>query len=105
MCHAWVAEERLVVGTDNGDLLLFESTGEFRTVLPQSPSESHPITALASFSKGFICGVGANVVLVYEKSDDKDYYKKVRTIQLNQGMGITGSPTGILLLLYCILTK
>jgi hypothetical protein len=29
LCHAWVSEERIVVGTDNGRLLLFEA-GELR---------------------------------------------------------------------------
>ena len=29
MCHAWVSEERIVVGTDNGRLLLFEA-GELK---------------------------------------------------------------------------
>jgi hypothetical protein len=29
LCHAWVSEERVVVGTDTGKLLLFEN-GEIK---------------------------------------------------------------------------
>ena len=29
MCHAWISEERIVVGTDAGKILLFES-GELK---------------------------------------------------------------------------
>jgi len=34
LCHAWVSEERVIVGTDTGELLLFDM-GEFKSVLPQ----------------------------------------------------------------------
>lgn len=30
LCHAWVTEERIVVGTDNGRLLIFEA-GEMKS--------------------------------------------------------------------------
>jgi WD40 repeat protein len=86
LCHAWVAEERIVVGSDAGELILFEGTGEFKTVLPQSPTDGLPINAMVAYSKGFICGGGAGSIMIYEKTDDKDYYKKTKTISINQGM-------------------
>ncbi|PRP75547.1 WD repeat-containing protein 65 [Planoprotostelium fungivorum] len=82
LCHAWVAEERIVVGTEGGDLLLFESTGEFKVVLPQSPQDNNSINSIVSYSKGFICGGSAGNIMMYEKTDDKDYYRRTRTIPL-----------------------
>jgi hypothetical protein len=32
LCHAWVSEERVVVGTDTGKLLLFEN-GEIMFII------------------------------------------------------------------------
>ena len=32
--------------------------------------------------KGFICGGGGGVVMTYEKTDDKDYYRKTRVIPI-----------------------
>ena len=75
LCHTWLQEDRLIVGTESGDLLLFESTGEFKTVLPQSPSDGYAINAVAPFSKGFICGGDAGTIMIFEKTDDKDYYR------------------------------
>ena len=37
LCHAWVSEERIIVGTDNGKLLLFEA-GEVRNEFNLSPA-------------------------------------------------------------------
>jgi len=40
------------------------------------------ITAVVVFSKGFACACGQSVVHLFEKSDDKDYYRKTRDIQV-----------------------
>ena len=37
LCHAWL-DDRILVGTDTGDILLFENA-EFRGVLESSPSD------------------------------------------------------------------
>ena len=41
------------------------------------------ITALVAYSKGFACAVGRGTVHLYEKSDDKEFFKKVREIKVS----------------------
>jgi len=40
------------------------------------------ITALVAFSKGFACAYGQSVVHLFEKSEDKDHYRKTREIRV-----------------------
>lgn len=40
------------------------------------------VTSIAAFSKGFVCSGGAGVVHLFEKSDEKDAYKKSREIKV-----------------------
>uniref|UniRef100_A0A665U2J0 Cilia and flagella associated protein 57 n=1 Tax=Echeneis naucrates TaxID=173247 RepID=A0A665U2J0_ECHNA len=95
LCHTWVTVERVISGTDTGRLLVFES-GDLRreicTVsnavqerkskdndMDAAPTVSH-ITAILSFSKGFMCSVGPGTVCLFEKSEDS--YRKTREIQI-----------------------
>ena len=50
MCHAWLPEDRLVLATDHGELLLFENF-EFRMVLSSSPQDGEPLYAVKPYSK------------------------------------------------------
>ncbi|KAK7099818.1 cilia- and flagella-associated protein 57-like [Littorina saxatilis] len=90
LCHAWVSEERIVVGTDNGRLLLFEA-GELKNEInlakddkseDSSASGSTQITAIVAYSKGFACACGPGTVYLFEKTDDKDFFKKAREIKI-----------------------
>ncbi|XP_013398082.1 cilia- and flagella-associated protein 57 [Lingula anatina] len=101
LCQAWVSDERVVVGTDNGRLLLFEAgelKNEFHVEKSQKgdkekmdsisegeatqPSGPPEITAIVAYSKGFACSVGPGTVFLYEKTDDKEYFKKAREIKI-----------------------
>ncbi|XP_074640882.1 cilia- and flagella-associated protein 57-like [Tubulanus polymorphus] len=100
LSHAWVSDERVVVGTDTGRLLLFESGElkyEFQIALSQKDGEKErssiteddtthkgppQITTIVSFSKGFACSYGPGIVLLYEKTDDKDYFRKSKEIRV-----------------------
>ncbi|KAH9523432.1 Cilia- and flagella-associated protein 57 [Bulinus truncatus] len=89
LCHAWVSEDRIIVGTDSGKLLLFEAgelKREFNLVTSETSTEessSHTfITALVSYSKGFACAFGYGTVYLYEKTEDKEFFKKVREITI-----------------------
>lgn len=82
LCHLWVGEERLVVGTDMGELLLFDM-GECRAVLPQSPGSSGgSIEAIIPYGRGFVCGGSSGIVHVFEKTEDKDYFRRARSIKV-----------------------
>lgn len=100
MCHVWVGEERLVVGTDAGELLLFDM-GECRAVLPQSPGGGNggnggSIDAIVACGRGFICGGSSGIVHVYEKTEDKDYFKRVRSMKVDNGAVQAGSTGGMI---------
>ncbi|XP_055956153.1 cilia- and flagella-associated protein 57 [Patella vulgata] len=95
LCHAWVSEERVVVGTDSGKLMLFEA-GELKTEISSgshkddskdgdaSAAQVGPpqITAIVAYSKGFASAYGQGTVHLFEKTDDKDFYKKTREIKV-----------------------
>ena len=53
------SEERVVVATDTGDLLLLEA-GELKCALAASPADGASIDSIVAYSKGFVCGAGAS---------------------------------------------
>mmetsp|Transcript_31019 Transcript_31019/g.42984 ORF Transcript_31019/g.42984 Transcript_31019/m.42984 type:complete len:1197 (+) Transcript_31019:119-3709(+) len=81
-CHAWLPEEkeRVVVGTDQGELLLVEG-GELKASLA-SPAEGVSIESILPFSKGFVVGGDMGLLSLYEKTEDKEYYKKTKTFAI-----------------------
>jgi hypothetical protein len=54
--HLWLPEGRLLVATDQGEIMLCEQNGEYKMLLPESPGEGFHIMCMHPFSKGFICG-------------------------------------------------
>ena len=40
------------------------------------------ISSLVAYSKGFACACGPGVVYLYEKTDDKEFFKKIREIKV-----------------------
>ena len=40
------------------------------------------ISCITAFSKGFICSGGAGTVYLFERTEEKDFYKKSREIKL-----------------------
>lgn len=105
LCHSWVSEERVVVGTSTGRLLMFEN-GEIKLDFPATlptgavaePAASklnvmmdsnednddirRDVTAIVAYSKGFACSCLVGTVHMFEKGEDKDFYKKVRVIRI-----------------------
>lgn len=86
MCHTWLHDDKMLVGCENGDLLLFDNAGEFQLVLPTSPGEPRAATCVISFSKGFVIGGDDGCIRVYEKSDEpKEVYRNTKTLQVEGG--------------------
>ncbi|XP_071351144.1 cilia- and flagella-associated protein 57 isoform X2 [Trachinotus anak] len=104
LCHTWMSVERVIAGTDTGRLLVFES-GDLRreiitaskvaqqqsdrqvetkkikdTDMDEAPTVSR-ITAILSYSKGFLCSMGPGTVCLFEKTEE-DSYRKSREIQI-----------------------
>ncbi|XP_058159756.1 cilia- and flagella-associated protein 57 isoform X3 [Dasypus novemcinctus] len=122
LSHAWVSDDKIIVGTDTGKLFLFESgdqrwetnimvkepTNELKNLeviqesesLIEFPPISSPVPsfeqivktsshghlslpqvfAIAVYSKGFACSAGPGRVLLFEKMEDKDFYRESREI-------------------------
>ncbi|CAD7922808.1 unnamed protein product [Amoebophrya sp. A25] len=93
-CHSWLLDDRLVVGLENGELLLFDNAGEFLEVV--SKSEPQALKSIASFTKGFVTGgdlevenlgLGSRILgilQIYEKVDEKSFHK-AKEITLEAG--------------------
>ncbi|XP_064847950.1 cilia- and flagella-associated protein 57-like [Oncorhynchus masou masou] len=107
LSHTWMSEERVIAGTETGRLLVFES-GDLRwemsvTTKPAlqeadrqlerrkpeevksegaAPSRMPRITAITSYSKGFACSAGPGTVCLFEKTEEKDNYRKTREIRI-----------------------
>ncbi|XP_072918863.1 cilia- and flagella-associated protein 57 [Hemitrygon akajei] len=92
LTHAWMSNDRIIVGTDKGKLYLFELAElrwEGKITLEDSQSTSLPppipkITAMTLYSKGFICSPGPAVVYIFEKGEEGDTFKKTRVFKIPQ---------------------
>eukprot|EP01065_Artemidia_motanka_P053300 TRINITY_DN985_c0_g1_i1.p1 TRINITY_DN985_c0_g1~~TRINITY_DN985_c0_g1_i1.p1 ORF type:complete len:1217 (+),score=514.48 TRINITY_DN985_c0_g1_i1:99-3749(+) len=83
LCHRWLRQDNhIIVSTATGDLLLVENC-EFKCPLPLSPADGHSINCLQAYSKGFVCGGDMGLVSIYERSDEKELYRKVKTIKID----------------------
>lgn len=84
LAHVWIPsdENRMIVSTANGDLLLLENK-EFLYPLPLSPSDGLSINSLISYTKGFVCGGDMGLITIFERTDNKEMYRKVRTFRFN----------------------
>lgn len=101
-CHAWLPDERIVLGAMNGELWLLDS-GEFKrtladggaaalastgadTTLTPAISASKPVGSLMPFSKGFLVGCEGGILKVFDnqrpEGEGKASYKHVRTFVL-----------------------
>ncbi|XP_073400639.1 cilia- and flagella-associated protein 57 isoform X1 [Dendrobates tinctorius] len=112
LSHAWLSEDRVLCGTDTGKLFLWES-GELRweqniggraNIQHQHPekrrasaddgralsafgsSTSSPlhIYSILPYSKGFLCSGGPGNVCMFEKVEDREFYKRGRNIRIPQ---------------------
>jgi len=68
LCHAWLPEDRVVVGTASGNLILLE-TGNFAGVLACSPANGVRINCIVTHSTGFVIGCDNGQILLFDKSD------------------------------------
>ncbi|CCD17280.1 unnamed protein product [Trypanosoma congolense IL3000] len=104
LAHVWIPSENwLILSTENGDLILMENN-EVKYALPLSPSDGIAITALIASSKGFICGGDLGLISIYERVDNKEMYRKVRTFKYNNDSNVMGPPGDVIpvILSFCL---
>jgi len=90
LCHAWLQEEGLIVGCANGEILLFDTNGEYTsTVTPKDGGTRAKVTALAVYSKGFVTGGDDCIIRVYEKFEDsKESFRQSKQLKLDASKAI-----------------
>jgi hypothetical protein len=83
LSHAWM-EDKLLIGTDAGDILLFGDGGDFRGVVA-APCDG-PVETILGHAKFFVCGSTEGTMQLYEK-DEKDGFKKKPPFTLKNNPG------------------
>uniref|UniRef100_A0A3P8WMD1 Cilia and flagella associated protein 57 n=1 Tax=Cynoglossus semilaevis TaxID=244447 RepID=A0A3P8WMD1_CYNSE len=91
LCHTWMTAERLIAGTDTGRLLVFEcgellcpyhvGTRMIKNTPVEEASTVCRITAILSYSKGFVCSMGPGSVCLFEKTEENSY-RRIREIKI-----------------------
>ena len=75
--HSWLSDERCIVGTDGGEILLIEHY-EFRTVVYPCGNENEdmvPVLSLTATARGFCMGTAHGEIRVFEKAEEnKEQY-------------------------------
>jgi WD40 repeat protein len=79
--HSWVTDDRIVLANDKGDLFYLQDN-EFQGQLACSPGDDQAIMSIEPTSRGFVCGAKHGHVHIFEAADDKDVYRKVKTVTL-----------------------
>jgi cilia- and flagella-associated protein 57 len=101
MCHAWANENRVVAGTADSKILVFEA-GELvleisYTLPPSTGNNNAPQTILpailtiVTFSTGMMAGLSTGAGVLFEKTDDAYLYKKGREFYLEDSAIVFGS--------------
>jgi len=81
-CHLWL-EKRIVVCTQEGDILLAELSGEFKMLLPNSPGANFSIRFITAKldGNGFLVSTNWGKVFVYEQQNNmKQPYEKTQVL-------------------------
>ncbi|KAJ3327353.1 Cilia- and flagella-associated protein 57 [Blyttiomyces sp. JEL0837] len=90
VCHCWINDVRIVAGTEDSKLLVFESGDLILEISYLVPSTSNlhsttpSITAVTSFAGGIIAGTSTGVCVLFEKTDDSYLYKKNKEFVLEE---------------------
>lgn len=85
-CHAWILNERLILCTEAGELLLFDNGGEFKQTLQCSPNQPRSLLCIAPYAKGFITGGEHGMIRVFDTSEDlKESFKRNKEVTLDGG--------------------
>lgn len=70
--HSWLPDEKLVIGTEGGEILLLENL-EFRAVVYPTGADDEEVSPILSFaptSRGFVAGTTDGELKHFEKQED-----------------------------------
>jgi len=63
--HCWLPEGKILVGTDQGQIILCENNGEIKRPLNDYPGDGFYIEKIMTYSKGFIIVGDKGQMMVY----------------------------------------
>ncbi|KAI8930320.1 WD40-repeat-containing domain protein [Entophlyctis helioformis] len=88
LCHSWVNESRIVAGTQDSKILIFDAGElvlEISYVIPHSGNSIIPaVNTIMSFSSGLIAGLSTGVGVLFDKTEDTFFYKKSKEFLLEE---------------------
>lgn len=70
LCHCWLKDGRLVVGTNNGEILVLDANCEYLGFI-EVGLEDFEITSMISFENGFLAGGSRGQVLTFISDGDE----------------------------------
>lgn len=73
-CHTWSSDSRLIVCTAEGDVIICHESGEFKSVLPDSPNKGEKIhiVSVAPWSRGLVLGGKHGEIVIFDKQEDME---------------------------------
>ena len=88
--HAWLSDERLVVGTDTGGLLVIEGS-ELKVALsintsPPIEGEKNGVACICVYSKGFAVGSYDGTLSLFEPTDTGALYHKNKSFRIESNL-------------------
>ncbi|KAI8916406.1 quinon protein alcohol dehydrogenase-like superfamily [Gorgonomyces haynaldii] len=72
LSHCWTSDDKLILGTEDGKIIVLESTGEVKweTTFVYKEQRPMPIQSILSYSKGFIVGGIEGCLSLFERVDE-----------------------------------
>jgi hypothetical protein len=85
LCQAWLSDERMVIGTENGRVLLFDGADQKAEVhlypderRAEKPPPPPRVECFAAHTRGFVCGDSRGTLHIFERADDNQLYRAQR---------------------------
>jgi len=88
LCHSWLNDGKLVVGTDSGEVLLFDQNCDYRGYF-LCGMENWKCVTIVPYSNGFLVGGQESRVVVFEKNPDD---LRMHYVRSQKFLGITSEP-------------
>ena len=89
LCHSWLYDGKLVVGTDSGEIIFLDQNCEYRTYMTTG-MESWSALCIVPFSNGFLVGGEEARVVMFERTSDDLHHPYGRS---QKSISVANQPT------------
>jgi WD40 repeat protein len=86
LCHAWLNDGKLVVGTDSGELLLLDEQCEYKSSI-STGIEAWSAYCIIPYSKGFLVGGDESRILIFENNPEdlrRPYVRSQKSLSVDK---------------------